>query len=90
MLNHVKLRSQLNVEVFFGVFWEPFGPDAPKMRSFWSLLGTLWEPSGHLWENFGHQGAPKAPKSDQKKSQRFQGSQRRLRKDEMPRLSRQV
>ena len=56
-------------------------------RSFW---GAFWEPSGHLWETFGEEGAPKAPKSGPKAIQRLQGSRKGLRKDEMPRLSRQV
>ena len=90
MLNHVKMVSLLNVEMFFCVFWKPFGPHAPKTFSFWSLSGILWEPSGHLWETFGDQGAPKAPKRVPKATQRLQGSPKKLRKDGMTRLSREV
>ena len=90
MLNHVKIRSQLNVEVLFRVFWDPFGPHAPKKLPFWSLPGPLWEPSGHLWETFGDPGAPKASKSVPKATQRLQGSLKRLRKDDMARLPQEV
>ena len=90
MLNHVKMVALLNVEVFFRVFWEPFGPDAPKKHAFWSLLGALWESSGHLWETFGDQAAPKAPKSVPKATQQLQGSPKRLRKDDMARLPQEV
>ena len=95
MLNHVNLRSQLNVEVFFCVFWGPFGPDAPKKlpkrfptRIFEDCYAAFWEPPGHLWETFGDQGSPKAPKGVPKATQRLQGSPKGLRKDDMARLSR--
>ena len=55
-----------------------------------TLLGALWEPSGHLWETFGDQGGPKAPKSVPNATQRLQDSPKRLRKNEMARLSREV
>ena len=87
MLNHVKLRDLINVEVLFRVFWEPLGPHAPKKLPFWSLPGALWESSGHLWETFGDQAAPKAPKSVPNATQRLQGSPKSLRKDDMARLS---
>ena len=53
-------------------------------------MEAFGEPSGHLWETFGDQGAPKAPKSGPKATQRLQGSQTRIRKDETTRLSREV
>ena len=87
MLNHVKMVSLLNVEVFFCVFWEPLRPHAPKKLPLRSLSGALWESSGHLWETFGDQAAPKAPNSVLKATQRLQGSPKSLRKDEMARLS---
>ena len=87
MLNHVKMVSLLNVELYFCVFWEPFWPHAPKRLPLRSLSGALWESSGHLWETFGDQGVPKAPKSVPKATQRLQGSPKRVRKDEMTRLS---
>ena len=62
----------------------------PKYTPFLLLLGALWEPSGHLWETFGDQGGPKAPKSVPNATQRLQDSPKRLRKDEMARLSQEV
>ena len=90
MLNHVKMVSLLNVEVFFCAFWVPFWPHAPKRLPFWSLSGALWESSEHLWETFGDQGVPKASKSVPKATQRLQGWPKRFRKDETTRRSREV
>ena len=90
MLNHVNQLKRNPGNTPNSVFWVPFGPHAPKKLPFWSLPGALWEPSGHLWETFGDQGAPKARKSVPKAIQRLQGSPKRLRKDDMARLSREV
>ena len=58
MLNHVKLRSLLSVEVLFRVFWQPFGYMLQK--SF--LFGHFWKPLGHLGHQKSPKGGPKTPK----------------------------
>ena len=89
---HLRTQKNMFFRCFLGTIFLHFLEirvihTTPKKLFFGSLLGALWEPSGHLWETFRDQDAPKAPKSDPKATQRLQGSPKKLRKDDMTRLS---
>ena len=64
-----------------------FGTFSGSPGAIKSFLKHFLEPLGHLWETFGDPGGPKASKSVPKATQRPQGSPKRLRKDDMARLS---
>ena len=62
MLNHVKLRSQLNVEVFFLFFGSLLGQMLQKS----TLFCHFWEPFGSLRGTFGRLFVTKMPQRLQK------------------------